>query len=158
MMLRPPTSTPTDTLFLSTSLFRSPRLELAHPLEVGLLPVLRHEHGLAGLDRLDRRLRQGRGIGIPLVGQPGLQRHTGAVAMRHRVAMRLHLLQQAEGIEVGDHPLASLETVEAAIRLGHGVVEAGMRVEGVDNREALALADLEEIGRASCRARVWQYV
>src|SRR3546814_6115804 len=33
----------------------APRLDVAHPLEVGLLPVLRHEHGLAGLDRLDRR-------------------------------------------------------------------------------------------------------
>ena len=36
----------------------APVLDVAHPLEVGVLPVLRHEADAAVLDRLDRRLGQ----------------------------------------------------------------------------------------------------
>ena len=50
----------------------APGLDVLHPLEIGLFPVLRHEDGRARAHRRDRRLRQGLGVDVPLVGQIGL--------------------------------------------------------------------------------------
>src|SRR3546814_14316201 len=77
-----------------------------------------------------------------LVGEKGLDRHAGAVAVRHRVAVRVDLLDQAERIEIGDHALARFEQLEAAGGLGHSVVQMRVAVEDVDH--------LQEIGRESC--------
>ena len=65
--------------------------------------------------------------------------------------VRLDLLEQAERLEVGDHALARLEAIEAAILLRHFVVERRVRVEDVDQRQVVPLADLvvvEVVARA----------
>ena len=64
----------------------APVLDVAHPLEVGLRPVVRHEADAAVLDRPDRRLGERRDAHVPLVGEPGLEHGAAAVAARHRAA------------------------------------------------------------------------
>ena len=72
----------------------APRLNIAHPGEEGVLPLPRHEHGLAGLHRLDRRLGQGAGVAIPLGGQQRLDRDAATVAMRYLIDVRLNPVEQ----------------------------------------------------------------
>ena len=73
----------------------APRLDVLHPVEIGLLPVLRHEVGLALAHRGDGVDRQRLGVDVPLVGEERLDHHVGAVAVRHHVRVRLDLVDQA---------------------------------------------------------------
>ena len=55
--------------------------------------------------------------------------------------MRVDLLEQAGGVEIGNDALARLEAIESAVRLGHGVVERRVGREDVDDRQLVPLAD-----------------
>ena len=91
----------------------APGLDVLHPVEVGLLPVLRHEHGAAALDRVDGGLRQLPRVHVPLVGQERLDDDVRAVAMRHGVDVRLDLLDQPLLLQPRDDRLPRREAVEA---------------------------------------------
>src|SRR5258708_30767053 len=93
-----------------------PRLDVAHPLEEGVLPALRHERRLAALDRRDRRLREFRGVAIPLIGEPRLDHDLRAVAIRHHVGVRLALLATTGGFDVGEEARARREPLDRSIR------------------------------------------
>ena len=136
----------------------APRLDVAHPFEIGLLPVLRDEAGLALLNRRDGGLRQFAGVHIPLLGQPRLDHHIRTVAMRHLVGVRLDLVKQAERLEHLDDALARLETIKAVQRHGRGghvgafeeigvAVERDLAelVEHVDLAQVVALAHVEVV-------------
>src|SRR5437764_14728029 len=60
----------------------TPGLDILHPLEIGLFPVLRHEVRCATPHRLACRLRNRVGVDIPLVGQKGLDDDARAIALR----------------------------------------------------------------------------
>ena len=98
----------------------APGLDVAHPLEVGLLPVLRHEPRLAVLDRGDRLLRQLGGV-RRTTGRSATARRRRCRAARaaRRASCGSIFSTQAQRLEVGDDALARLEAVEAAILLRH---------------------------------------
>src|SRR3546814_17182393 len=110
MLRRPPRSTRTDTLFPYTTLFRSrrnpvappqsardtPRLDVFHPVEEGLFPCLGDDPNRAGAHRLDRGLGQRGGVDIPLIGEPRLDHHARAIAIRGLDDAILAALEQAE--------------------------------------------------------------
>ncbi len=121
----------------------APGLDVAHPFEIGVFPTLGHEAHAAVLHRLDGRLGQGLGIDEPLVGQPGLDNHAGAVAVRLGHGVGLDLLEQPHLLEGGDDLGARLEAVHALIFGRHRLVQLGVAVEDVDHRQIVALADLE---------------
>ena len=55
----------------------APGLDVLEPIEIGLLPVLRDELGLAVAHRGERGLSERLGVDVPLVGQPRLDdRHS----------------------------------------------------------------------------------
>ena len=91
----------------------APRLDVFHPLEVGLLPVLRHERGFAQTHGRNRRLRQLLGVDVPLIRQIGFDDRAGAVAVRHHVRVRLDLVEEAEIFEARDDRLARGEAIHA---------------------------------------------
>ena len=91
----------------------APGLNVLEPFEIGLLPVLRDEEGLALAHRRERGLSQRLGVDVPLVGEPGLDDGVGAVAVRNGVRVRLDLLQPALGGHQADDALARLETIDA---------------------------------------------
>ena len=96
----------------------APGLDVAHPLEVGLLPVLRHERGLAALDRRDRRLGQLGGVHVPLVGQPRLDDGVAALRVRHGVRVSARSSRRRPSASRSATTLlARGEAVEAAIVL-----------------------------------------
>ena len=139
----------------------APGLDIAQPFEISLRPVLRHEPRLAVLDGFERRLGQGFRIHIPLVGQPGLDRHVGAIPERHRVFVGFDLGQKPARFHLGDNRLAGFETFQPVIfcdrRVGiapfAGVcvdaelvaVESHIRrgIKHVDHAETAALAHFE---------------
>ena len=121
----------------------APGLDVAHPLEIDPGKLFRDEPGPAVLDRFDAGLRKRRCVGEPLVGEIGLQRHAGAVAVGHAVPVLLDPLDQALGFQIVHDPPARLEPVEAAVSLGRIVVDPGVGVEDVDHLQPVALADLE---------------
>ena len=139
----------------------APGLDVAHPLEIGVLPLPGHEPGLAALDRRDRRAGQGGRVGEPLVGKPGLDGDARAIAVRHHVELLLDLLQQAPLVHFGDDLLACFVAVEAAKALGCRVVDVGVLIENIDQLEVVAAADLEVVevvGRCHldrARALLW---
>ena len=110
----------------------APGLDVLEPLEIGLLPVLRDEAGLAGTHRRDRALGQGLDVDVPLVGQIGLDRHARAVAVRHHVDVRLDLLEEPVLLEHRDDALARLEAVEV-VEAKHRI-EIGAAIQSVEKR------------------------
>ena len=135
----------------------APGLDVAHPLEIGVLPLWRHEAGAPVLDRADRLFGQRLGVGVPLVAQHRLDRGLRALAVGHAVPDFFDFLDQARGLEVREHALARDEPVEAAIGFRHLVVEPALGIEDADHLEAVAAADLEVVevvaGRDLDRAR-----
>ncbi len=124
----------------------APGLDVPQPLEVGLLPVARRDDRAALLHRLQRRLGQGGGVHVPLVGQVGLyDDQLGLLVVGQHQAVVLDSVEQAQGLQVGDHALAGHEAVEAAIGLGDLVVHPRIGGEDVDRRQALALGHLEVV-------------
>ena len=141
----------------------APRLDVLEPVEIGLLPGLRHELGLALAHGRDRRLGERLGVDVPLVGEPGLDDHVRAVAVRHRVRMRLDLGQKPGerhhlddpasrdeavlAVDGGDEPrvvvvaLEPLEEVDIALER-----HLPLRIEDIDRRARLR-------PRAACRPR-----
>ena len=98
----------------------APGLDVAHPGEERVLPLLRHEHCLAGLHRLDRRLRQHFSVAVPLHRQQRLDRHAAAIAVRHLMRVSLRLRQQAEPLELRHNRLARCASVHAVERAHEG--------------------------------------
>ena len=121
----------------------APGLDVAHPLEIGVLPQARHEAGATVLDRGDGGLRQGLGVAVPLVGQERLERRTRAIAVRDGVAVLLDPVEQAHGLELGDDAPARFEPVEPAIGFGRVGVDPAQLVEHRDRVECVPTSDLE---------------
>ena len=119
----------------------APVLHLAHPGEVHVLELSRHEPDAAVPDRLDGGFGQRLDVHPPLVRQPRLQDGAGAVAARHGQFVRFDRCEQVEVGEVGHDGLPRPHAVHAAIRFGRVVVDAGVIVENVDAVQIVALAD-----------------
>ena len=139
----------------------APRLDVLEPIEVGLLPGRRHELGLALAHRGDRRLSEGLGVDVPLIGKPWLDDRVRPVAMRHGVGMRLDLSQKSGerhhlddpgsrdeavlAVDSGDEPrvvvvaLQPLEEVDIALER-----HAALRIEDIDRPHALGLVPLAD--------------
>ena len=155
----------------------APRLDVLEPIEVGLLPGLGDELGLAFAHRGDRRLGERLGVGVPLVREPGLDDHVRAVAVRNCVRVRFdfrektgerhHLDDPAPrdeavlAIDRGDQPgmivvaLEALEEIDIALER-----HSPLGVENIDRTHTLGLmplADFEIVevvrGRDLDRAR-----
>jgi hypothetical protein len=152
----------------------APGLDVLHPLEIGLFPVLRNELGAPLSDGRDGGLCQRFGVDVPLVGQERLDRHAAAVAVRNHMPVRLDLGQAPKLFHDLDDGLARLEPVEAMQPLPERrlfrrrrealeevlvVLQRDLRLDrhDVDRAQAMALADLEVVevvrGRDLDRAR-----
>src|SRR5688572_20144797 len=118
----------------------APILDVAHPLEVGPGPALRHEARATLLHRADRWRRKRCDPHVPLIGQIGLEHRTTAIAAWHDQAVLLDAFDEPAGFELRDHSLASLHTIESAKPLGHVVVQRGTGGQDVDLRQSVALS------------------
>ena len=103
----------------------APGLDVFHPLEIGLFPVLRHECRRARTHGGHGRLRHGVGVDVPLVGQVGLDHGAGAIAMRHHVRVRLDLLQEAELFQPRHDLLARGEAIDLVEFFGQLAAPSG---------------------------------
>ena len=104
----------------------TPVLDVAHPGKVGVFPLLRHELDVAVFDFLNGRFGQRFCVHVPLIGEVGLDNHTGAIAPWHLEAVVLYLFQQAQVIQVFCYLLAALEAVHTAVGFGDRVIEGGI--------------------------------
>ncbi len=119
----------------------APVLDVVHPLEVGLAPVLGDELDAPVLDCRDGRLGERLGAHVPLIRQQRLDDDAAAVAAGNHRRVVGDALEQALRLEVRDNALARLEAIEAAISCRCVVVEPRVEVEHADLRQAVALAD-----------------
>ncbi len=126
----------------------APVLDVLHPLVPRVDPLVRHEAHLASVDGRHGLLGDGATIAPrlghghePLVGEHRLDDLAGAPAARHHQLVLLGLDQQAQGLEIGHHALASLEAVQPAVGRRRVVVDRGVECEHADHRQAVALAD-----------------
>ena len=134
-------------------------LDVAHPFGIGLLPLLGTKD-VAPLSTAAMAGRQGGGIGIPLLGQPRLDHHARAVAMRHLIDMGLDLLEQTCLCHFVDDDSTRLEPVGAMqphdqrhqiLAARHAGDEIGIVAErhravggkNVDHRQSVPTGDLE---------------
>jgi hypothetical protein len=76
----------------------APVLDVAHPLEVGVLPVVRHEADAPSSTASMAGSAEGADLHVPLVGQVGLDDGAGAVAAGHH---------QLVVLDAGEQPWAS---------------------------------------------------
>ena len=120
----------------------APVLDVAHPFEIRLRPVVRHETRAARFHGGDGGRGEGRDVHEPLIGEVGLEHRATAVAARHRQFVLLGACDEARRLELGEHTLARLEAVETAEALRHVGVECGARREDVDRRQTVPQPDL----------------
>ena len=96
-----------------------PVADVLHPVLVRRAPALGDEANRPGAVRLERRLCERLHLHEPLIGQPRLHHRVAAVAVAHRVPMRLHFCEQAALLEHVDDLFAGIEAVELGERLRH---------------------------------------
>ena len=101
----------------------APVLDVVHPLEVDLGPVLGHEAHRPRLDGADGRLRKGGGPHEPLCGEARLDHCAGALPARDLVPAGLHPVEQTRRPKVLHNPFAGLEAIEAAVGGGRVLIE-----------------------------------
>ena len=133
----------------------APILDVAHPSEVGVLILLGDELDPALLHRLDGGFRQRCNAHEPLIGQPGLDDGLRAVTAGCHEAVRLHSLQQAQGIQIGDDALTRRQSVQAPIGSGGVVVDGRLRGQHVDHRQVMPQTHfvvVEVVGRGDLDA------
>ena len=78
----------------------TPRLDIAHPFKIGLVPTFRNKFGAAIFNSFDRWLRQLFGIYIPLIHQPWLDHNARTVTMRHHIIENFFLNQHALSLKI----------------------------------------------------------
>ena len=123
----------------------APGLDVLKPLEIDIPPVFGNELCLALANDLERGLRQGLRVDIPLVGQERLDNFVRAVAIGDLEDVWIDLLDQLKRFEIGHNLLARRETIHPAIGFGDVVIQlAGFR-EDVDEFEVMPPPDLEVI-------------
>ena len=137
----------------------TPVLDITHPLEVGVFPVVRYETDFAGFNRLDGGPSQGGGLHKPLVGKQGFDNGTGTVATWLHQLVVIDFFQQILCIEVSNHAFTCLEPIQADIGSrkqlafiflvgaylgidGHDVDQTTMRLSCNGLFVAMALPDL----------------
>ena len=120
----------------------APVADVLHPVQVGPLEALRHERDPPVPHGLDRRLGQRPDVDPPLLRDDRLHHRARALRVPDRVTVRLDLLDQPARLEVGDHPVACLEAIEARVLAGV-LVERAVGREDVDHLEPVPLPDLE---------------
>ena len=128
----------------------APVVDVLHPVEVGLLVLLRGEvDGLfavrARLDGGDGFLGERLDLDEPLRGEARLDDGFAAVAVAYVVDVVLDASQKTLGFEVGDDFLAGYVTVESGVGAAFGVDVAGI-VHHVDGGKIVALAECEIVG------------
>ena len=119
----------------------APILNVVHPLEIGLAPVLGHELDATVLDGCDRGLGERLRAHVPLVGQQRLDDDAAAIAARNHRRVIGDSLEEPLRVEIRDDALARLEPVEPAVGRRRVVVERRMGVEDADLRQLVALTD-----------------
>src|SRR3546814_2128527 len=142
MIRRPPRSTRTDTLFPYTTLFRS---------------LVVSDRFVAGFPTWD--------AGLDALGFQRIPEPVGAIAAVAEQPLRLWEIVQQRGCTgvVADLPGGHEEAQGAAVRIGDGVKLRVHAAFGASDQPAKTpfltrRLDAVQIGRASCRERVVQYV
>src|SRR4029077_3426833 len=120
----------------------APVLDVAHPLEIGPRPVLRHEAGATLFYGRDGRRGERGDLHEPLVGEIGLEHRAAAIPARHYQPVLVDALDESAGLELRQHALAGLEALESAETRRYDVGERGAWREDVDQRKLMALADV----------------
>ena len=119
----------------------APVLDVLQPVQIGLRPAFRMEfddaRGDGALGFVDLRVAD-----EPLFAQAWLDWHVGTFGIADCVLVRLGLHQRAELFEEFFGHGAGLEAFDAGERSGIGVHRA-VRVHHIDDREVVALADIE---------------
>ena len=91
----------------------APGLNILEPVEVGLLPALRHKLGLTVAHGVDCRPGERLGVDVPLIGEPRLNDRVRPVAVRNGVGVGFNPRQKAGKRHHLDDPEPRDETVLA---------------------------------------------
>src|ERR1022692_2825051 len=90
----------------------APVVNVAHPLEIGLGVILRHELDVAVLDYLDGAVGQRLNLDEPLRRKPWFDDGLAAVTLSQRDNIVLRTDQKAASLEIFQHLLSRLEAVQ----------------------------------------------
>ena len=120
----------------------APVLDVGHPVFVNFRPALGDKADLARRHRIEggRHLRIAQ---KPLLAQPRLDRHIGALAVADVVLVILHAHEQPHLLEFGCRGLARREALHAGELRPGQFVERAVGVHHVEDLQTVALTDLE---------------
>ena len=119
----------------------APVLNIAHPLVIGLVPVLRYEADAASLDCSDRRPGQWLDAHVPLIGEVRFDHCAAAIAARHHQLVRFYPVHKSRCLQIGHHALTRFEAIEAAVGRWHAGVELRIGRKDIDQWQRVSLAD-----------------
>ena len=120
----------------------APVLNVVHPIVVGFRPVFGDELDAAGFDGFYCRFGQRLDFYIPLIRQVRLDNGLTAVAPRDLHYIVFNLFQQPEFFEFGDNGFARIKAVHTAVGFRHLVIQGGIVVQDVVNRQVVSLTDV----------------
>ncbi len=120
----------------------APVLDVPHPLEVGLGPVLRHEARASHLDLGDGGPGERCDFDVPLIGEIRLEHRAAAIAARNHEPVFLDPLDEAGALQLRDDDGARIEAVKAAEAMRHVVIEGRARREDVELGKSVPKANL----------------
>ncbi len=123
----------------------APVVNVAHPLEVGLGVILRHELDVAVLDHFDGAVGQRLNLHEPLRRKPRLDDGLAAIAFSQRDNVVLRADQKAASFKIFEHLLPRFEAVQSLVRTGV-LVHLRDFVHHVNLRQVVAQAGLEIVG------------
>ena len=118
----------------------APILNVAHPREVGVFPLLGYKLDGSGLDRLNGRLREFFRVDIPLRCQPRLNHRARSVASRYLERVWFNFLQQPGSLELSDDLCSGIKTVQSPEALRGLIVYFGLSGEHIDHGQIVTLA------------------
>ena len=119
----------------------APVLNVFQPVEVDLLEALGDDLGAALAHGGHGKLGEGLGLYEPLLGHQGLDHLAAALADAHAHAVRLGLHQQTLALKVGEDSLARRKALHPCVGAAL-LVERGVLIHDVDQRQLMALANL----------------
>ena len=121
----------------------APILDVLQPVLVNRFPALGTKTNRARWTDRGARFLDPRIFQKPLLAQPRLDRDAGALAEAHRALMRLLFREQPALGEHFGRFLARGEAIEAVELRNAGAIDPAVRMQHVDHRQVVPLADLE---------------
>ena len=118
----------------------APVLDITHPREVGVFPLLGDKFDGSCFYCFNSRTGQFFRVHVPLQGQPGLNHHTRPIPSGDLQAVILNLLQQTQFVHRLDYRLSAFVAIHPSKCLRNLIIQMSIGGEDINHGKLMTLA------------------